>query len=147
MSDSTSSGRSLLAVVLAVAVVGVVVCMVLPPLGRPRQAALRSNCISNEKLIGLAMTRYAKDHDDKLPTSLNELRAYVDNPRIFVCPSARDQSKPSYEIVGSGRKLTEVASSPDAMLLREDPSDHRVGGHVLFADGHVQWVPASPASN
>jgi prepilin-type processing-associated H-X9-DG protein len=147
VTDGTSSGRSLLAVVLAVAVVGVVVCMMLPPLGRPREAALRSTCISNEKLIGLAMTRYAKDHDDKLPTSLNELRAYVDNPRTFVCPSARDQSNPNYEIVAGGQKLADVVATPGAMLLRENPANHRVGGHVLFADGHVQWVPASPASN
>jgi prepilin-type processing-associated H-X9-DG protein len=116
----------------------ILAAMLLPALAQAQEKARRVVCISNVKQLGTAMGDYAEAHGGRFPSKLEDLKPYVhgDWEKISRCPTARDKLVPSYEIV-SGSWTNE----PDAIVIRENPDDHRGrGGNVLYADGHVSWV-------
>jgi prepilin-type processing-associated H-X9-DG protein len=68
---------------------------------------------------------------------------------MLCCPSSSDTAAPttaqsslpthrSYVYVGSN---LDAKSSPDAVWVLEDPANHDLmGGNILFADGHAEFV-------
>ncbi len=114
-----------------------------------REKARGDACKNNLKTLMLAVRMWASDHDGEFAEKLSDLYPdYVDSVKLFTCPSARGakitkkeeiDSKTSYIYVTG---LTE-AGPADAVVLYENPSNHDgEGGHVAFADGHVEWLRA-----
>jgi prepilin-type processing-associated H-X9-DG protein len=118
-------------------------------LDRGPEKARRSICLNNEKMLADACLMYARDNDGVLPRSFDEVKGYWLSkygfnlsPKQFTCPSVRNPSVQSYQIVGGGRKLADI-KDPDTPLIVENPSDHYgSGSNVAYVDGHVEWVPA-----
>jgi hypothetical protein len=72
--------------------------------GSGRERAGRMNCMSNLKQIGLAITMYANEHDEKIPGKFDDLRPYsVALDKLLICPSAEDTRRPSYQILLGGK--------------------------------------------
>ena len=126
----------------------------LPPGGRVGKRALRANCQSNLRQIGLAINGYSEDYDQDFPPSLAELWPdYVNNAKLFKCPATADTGWQDF-VAG---KATEKSSSyvylpgrfaaaPGDFVLAYDRSkDHHVdaGINAVFVDGHVEWVSAA----
>jgi prepilin-type processing-associated H-X9-DG protein len=112
------------------------------------KSANRAICASNMKQIGLAIVVYAGYHDETIPKAFDDLRPYAPNlGKLLICPSARDTSRPSYQILLGGKKWNS-SETMDAVVMTEVPSNHRGLGHnALYGDGHVEWVSASSATN
>lgn len=70
---------------MVIAVIAILAAMLLPVLLGARRSAQRTACISNLRQIGLAVRMYRDDYQE-LPPYLSAVRAYVGDPRIFVCP-------------------------------------------------------------
>ncbi|NLC56193.1 MAG: DUF1559 domain-containing protein [Armatimonadetes bacterium] len=130
---------------------------------RGTETARRKVCRSQLHHLGLALQMYADDYDGMLPPGdgflPRDLRAYVEDPAWFFCPSD-DVSRPflrrsrgelltatSYTYrspQGSVDAQPEVAS----FALMWDTNGgiatgaHRKGGNVLYLDGHLQWLPS-----
>jgi prepilin-type processing-associated H-X9-DG protein len=116
----------------------ILAAMLLPALSLAREKARRAQCMNNEKQIGRAIAQYAGAYEDRLPISVDDLKVYVGgSSKVFICPSAADQTRPSYILTGA----TNIwEADPNIIILREEPTDHRgAGGNVLFDDGHVEW--------
>jgi hypothetical protein len=125
----------------------ILAAILLPALAQAREKAHRALCAKNEKQIVLACLMYADDYGYLLPTSFDQLRAgnYLrySSPDLFRCPSAQDGSAQSYQLVGGGRKQTDIMEPDKTPLIIENPSNHRgAGGNVGYFDCHVLWVPA-----
>jgi prepilin-type processing-associated H-X9-DG protein len=123
-----------ISLVMTMVMIPIMVAMLLPALSQARGNAQRATCMNNEKQIALAYLMYTQEHNGKCPQNLDDLRKYAGTDKIFRCPAACDQSKPSYQLF-CGTNATDV-------IIREDPADHRDGGNVAYADGHVAWFPA-----
>src|SRR5213078_2023001 len=107
---------------------------------------------------------YAKEHGDTLPASLDELRPYLStalqrlkaNPQMdpylrvwerdggrsapFVCPLSKSQSRPTYEIVGAGKKVQKGDKSEILVIREVEPNHNRNHGHKIgYLDGHVNY--------
>ncbi|HTS19699.1 MAG TPA: hypothetical protein VMP11_19140 [Verrucomicrobiae bacterium] len=92
------------------------------------------------KQIGLAIVVYAGYHDETIPKTFDDLRAYNPNlDKLLVCPSAKDTSHPSYQIVLGGKKWN-TPETVDAIIMTERTGIHRTGHNALYGDGHVEWV-------
>lgn len=87
---------TLLELLFAVAIIGVLAAVLLPALARAREAARRASCLNNLSQIGIAMHMYAQEHDGQLPWSggggnadalMDFASEYVHDSRVFFCPS------------------------------------------------------------
>jgi hypothetical protein len=114
--------------------------MILPAIHGAREKARLAQCWDNMKQISLAIGLYADAHDGNIPQTFDDLHPYATNlDKLLICPSAKDTSHPSYQIVLGGGKWERYGNTPDAIVVTESQSDHRFGYHVLLDDGHVQF--------
>jgi prepilin-type N-terminal cleavage/methylation domain-containing protein/prepilin-type processing-associated H-X9-DG protein len=110
-------GFTLVELLTVIAIIGVLVALLLPAIQRARESARRTQCKSNLRQIGLAMTRYLDqrgergtfprtarlpktDNPGKLPSLCDVLAPFCENNNgIFICPS--DFLTPQYDSDGN----------------------------------------------
>jgi len=133
--------------------------VMLPSLNHAREAANRVKCASNLKQIGMAIMLYSNENHGAYPPDLGTLVKTEDiRPAVFVCPTSGTPVPPgnltldqaadwvnansSYVYVGAGLK---AGADPAIVVAYEKDENHRDGMNILFADGHVDWVPLDRA--
>ena len=119
-------------------------------------------CGGNLHAIGQGILLYQVDHGGRYPDTLGQI---VDpggpvTPGALVCPAA-DQTAadgPTTRAVAAavdgggghcsyvyvGRGLTEKTVTDTTVVAYEPVANHGDGGHVLYGDGHADWVAAGP---
>jgi len=119
--SARKKGFTLIELLVVIAIIAILASIIMPALGRAREAARRAVCISNLHNIGLMVLMYANDQDQQLPWYIGGIllrygydhgaawplgRApattewigilgksmYQGRYRIFFCPSQIDQS-------------------------------------------------------
>ena len=62
-----STGFTLIELLVVIAIIAILAAILFPVFSQVRENARQTTCISNEKQIGLAMTQYTQDYDEKFP--------------------------------------------------------------------------------
>jgi prepilin-type processing-associated H-X9-DG protein len=133
--EGTRAG-SFLAPVAAIWITGVLAGMLLPTLSRAREEARRTACKSNLRQIGLALSMYAMDNNEKFPPKLTDLYPnQVADKMIFHCRSVPGMGMSYTYLTGLN-----VSAPSNAVVAFDKISNHNgLGRNVLFLDAHVAW--------
>lgn len=121
---------------------------------RPKAfAAYKLRCYDTLRCIGCTIQLYQQDYigaGGVNPPSLQALGSAEQVPAdILLCPVGKHYTPAASSIAMSnpyayiyvGAKMR-VNSPPTAILMLEDPANHDMtGGHVLYADGSVVFLP------
>ena len=160
------SGFTLIELLVVIAIISILAAMLLPILGRAKQRAWATSCLSNVKQIGLATRMYADDNADALPRSAHQgaswvatLQSYCGGTNLWRCP--RDEHKtrrysfalndyllpPSIAGVGDFSKSTQVPSPVQTFWLGECAEAYTSNDHFHFSPSNDgDYTPTSFAS-
>lgn len=151
-------GVTLIELLVVIAIIGILAALLFPTFARARASARRTECMSNLKQLGIAITMYSDDHDGLSPRASGwhrwegdgtdgdepgpaweeQLFPYLHNEQIFRCPEHPSQVSFSYSL-NTRFWWTHYSQKLIMMEMIENPS-----AYVLLSDCSAKELFAPP---
>ena len=155
MAARTKRGQRMLLLLLVVLPCALLASMFWYPLKGARVAHKSLACMNNLRHLGIAMNSYREANGHFPPKLSGMYPKYISDPNVFSCPGDPHEIRNPRDIDSlSGYVLLAVDTSDtnsfdwiDKPLLCDRRRNHLgkmngvSGGNILYADGHVQWMP------
>ena len=114
---------TLIELLVVIAIIAILAAILFPVFARARENARRSSCQSNLKQLGITMTMYSQDYDERMvpvATDVTDMRwpqilsPYMKLRAITVCPSAKYVTPLSAAFAADSFSYDEAVANPTA---------------------------------
>ena len=145
--DKTAAAFTLIELLVVMAIISVLAALLLPTLGRAKETARATACLSNLHQAGIALQIYVQENNNKMPVmrdvstdpavaatntfpAINQvLAAQLGNTNVLRCPSDLPQL---FELTGSSYSWNNLLNGEDA--------DHLVVFNIHFDPHEIPVV-------
>jgi prepilin-type N-terminal cleavage/methylation domain-containing protein/prepilin-type processing-associated H-X9-DG protein len=162
---------TLIELLVVIAVIAVLAALLLPALAKGKESARRAACASNLRQIVIGALMYAGDHEDQFPGQPGDalavraaggdgtnyydlLMPYLDNPRVWLCPSAESGpgSLIAFHMNGliittNGLQTTAAAEPSQTLLIAETGYRRLYDEAYLRPDQEGNYLYDTPQRN
>jgi len=160
---AVEAGFTLVELLVVIGILSVLAALIYPAFAGARAAARKATCVANLRQLGMAVSMYADDHDDRSPRASTwhrwqgdgtagdepgpaweeQLFAYVESKQIYRCPAYPSKIEFSYFLntrifyAYYGRRFIEFRAiqHPSAFIVMGDCS------HERLLPPPVGWAP------
>ncbi|OPZ87919.1 MAG: Type II secretion system protein G precursor [bacterium ADurb.Bin429] len=123
-------GFTLIELLVVIAIIAILAAILFPVFARAREKARQNTCMNNIRQICIALTMYAQDNDQYMPTGKVWTQAIGTNDqKILDCPTTSRTGNigaPDYYFIGgetksflAGGVLNEITSPTEAVMVAE----------------------------
>lgn len=145
---------SLIELLVAIAIIGILAALLLPSLAASKQRALTAQCLSNLRQVGLGMTLYADESSGLLPESggtifwdqtdpetqkygwMQQILTYTRSTNIYRCPSDLKGQFSYFNGARAAYLLADNFASVDTKQIHF-PSAQVLSGDTLWTDADL----------
>ena len=148
-------GFTLIELLVVIAIIAILAAILFPVFARARENARKTPCLSNLKQVGLGLTQYLQDYDERMPAIywgagsqylwpngvttagmwMASIYPYVKNTQMFSCPS--NPTKWAGQYIGNGFSYpinSTIATTAVTLAQIEYPAQC-----VANVDGWYYW--------
>ncbi|MDR3709861.1 MAG: DUF1559 domain-containing protein [Capsulimonadaceae bacterium] len=136
---TTRKGFTLIELLVVIAIIAILAAILFPVFATAREKARQTTCSSNLKQLGLALTQYVQDYDERMPSGGNQngngngwacqIYPYVKSKLAYLCPD--DTGNNGNDVVSYGYNTNNIVPGIGTPPVGQQVSQYRAASRTI----------------